>query len=450
MKKILFLILIFSALFFACENQTRQSCDQASVNRRAYFFMKDWYLWYKTLPNINPADYETLSEMLSELKYREGDKIIDRFSYAIKKTEHDDYYAGKRYGMGTSWKRDEDGRLFVFLVYPDSPAGDAGLKRGHQILAINDVSIEELDENSRYNLEHANDKNFVEKTDWNNVYNAENQGEAVKIKVLEDGQKEIETTLYLDDYTMKSVLTAKVLENDGKKIGYLNFKAFISPSEDELNEAFAMFKSEKIEKLVLDLRYNGGGLVRIAEQLINLIGGKKTDGEKIIKIIFNDKHSDQNSDYIGKNLDNSLDSIDELAVIATRGTASASEMVINSLAPYLNVYVIGTTTYGKPVGMNSKDICDQTIIPITFKYANSEDYGDFYLGIEADCAAEDDCAHDFGDDNEDSLKEALYMLANKKCSEDSIEVKRRLNQNYFLEELIPFRLKGVNKIDYSF
>ena len=148
MKKAL--IFLFFASFFlliSCENSIEADCSQASVNRHAFAYLKEWYLWYEHLPAINPADYESLDKMIAVVKYREGDKLIDRFSYAVKKEEHDNYYAGKRYGMGMSMMRDEENNIYISMVYPESPAGVAGLKRGQKLLAMNGVTVEELDEN---------------------------------------------------------------------------------------------------------------------------------------------------------------------------------------------------------------------------------------------------------------------------------------------------------------
>lgn len=446
-KTSFFLFLVSFFLLVSCENHIASECSQASVNRQAFAYLKEWYLWYEYLPAINPADYESLDKMIAAVKYREGDKLIDRFSYAVKKEEHDNYYAGKRYGMGMSTQRDENNDIFITMVYPGSPAGEAGLKRGQKLLAMNGVTVEELDENGTYNKEHRNDEDFEEKTDWNNVYNAENKGEVVQFKVLDEGE-ELETTVVLDDYIGKSVLAYKVLDHDGVKTGYIHFKSFINSSEDELNEVFAHFKEENVEQLVLDLRYNGGGLVKIAHQLVNLIVGDKVKGDEIIKLIYNNKHSEQNYSYKGEVLKNSLSGISKVAVIVSSGTASASEMVINSLTPYVEVVLVGETTYGKPVGMNSRDFCDQTIVPITFKYANSLDYGDFFLGMEADCAADDDIKHDFGDEREAELAVSLYYLSNGKCPSNA-DVKSFAKRKT-IEERIPLQLKGMGKIDYTF
>ena len=446
-KTALFLFLVLFFVLVSCENHVVPDCSQESVNRQAFAYLKEWYLWYEYLPAVNPASYDSLDKMISAVKYREGDVLVDRFSYAVKKTEHDDYYAGKRYGMGMSMQRDENNDVFITMVYPGSPAGTAGLRRGQQVLEMNGFTVEELDENNAYNKEHRGDDDFEEKTDWNNVYNAENKGEAVQFKVLEEGV-EFETTVVLDDYIGKSVLADKILEHDGVKTGYIHFKSFITSSEDELNEVFARFKEENVEQLVLDLRYNGGGLVRIARQLVNLVAGDKVKGDDIIKLIYNNKHPEQNTSYKGEVLKNSLSNIRKVAFIVSSGTASASEMAINSLTPYVEAALIGETTYGKPVGMNSKDICDQTIVPITFKYANSQDYGDFFLGMEADCAANDDFKHDFGDEREEELAAALYFLSNGKCLENAAVKSPQTRKT--IEELIPIELRGMGKIDYSF
>jgi carboxyl-terminal processing protease len=448
MNKVFFIFFTFFLFFAACENKVHEECSQEAINRRAFAYMKEWYLWYEHLPAIDPASYETLRDMVVDVRYHDGERLVDRFSYAVKKVEHDNYYAGKRYGMGTSWKRDDESNLFVSMVYPESPADEAGLRRGQQIMEINGYTIEELDENAEYNKENADKAGFKKKTDWSNVYNAENEGEPVEMLLLEEGE-DLTTTVYLGNYSQKSVLKTEIIDNNGTKTGYIHLKAFITPSRDELNEAFGYFKEENIEELILDLRYNGGGYVSISEQLINLIAGKTVAGEKVIKILYNDKRSDNNKHYSGKVLENSMD-FKRVAIITTKGTASASEMVINSLDPFVEVAVIGNTTSGKPVGMNSRDICDQTIVPITFKNANAVDYGDYYFGIEATCLSDDDFRHDFGDEREDSMREALFYLANGKCSEKSDILRTTPRKIKHPLELIPFELEGMNAIDYSF
>ena len=98
-------------------------------------------------------------------------------------------------------------------------------------------------------------------------------------------------------------------------------------------------------------------------------------------------------------------------------------MVIN-FNRSVDVSIIGDTTYGKPVGMNAKNICDQTIVPITFKNANAVDFGDYYHGISANCNSVDDYKHDFGDKDEASLKEALNYLKNRKMLRNSTDLEK--------------------------
>jgi len=131
----------------------------------------------------------------------------------------------------------------------------------------------------------------------------------------------------------------------------------------------------------------------------------------------------------------------DLAVITTRGTASASETIINGLAPFINVSTFGDTTYGKPVGMNPKNICEKwTLVPITFKLANETGYGDYFNGIKPTCKSQDDFKHDFGDIKESSLKEALYYFEHKQCS-----IKTKPIQKFH-----SLNLKGIYKLMDTF
>jgi C-terminal processing protease CtpA/Prc len=108
--------------------------------------------------------------------------------------------------------------------------------------------------------------------------------------------------------------------------------------------------------------------------------------------------------------------LSRLLVVATRGSASASELLINALRPYLTVVVVGDRTYGKPVGQYVLPFCDKVIAPVSFSIRNIADQGDYFDGIPADCAADDDISHDLGDAEESSLAEALSVLSTGECS----------------------------------
>jgi hypothetical protein len=165
----------------------------------------------------------------------------------------------------------------------------------------------------------------------------------------------------------------------------------------------------------LDLRYNGGGRISIAEQLASLIGGATTDGEVFATLQYNDKHQDSNSTYLFSNRANKLD-LNRVIILTTDNTCSASEMIINALDPHIEVVTVGTTTCGKPIGMSPREYCDMVMAAINFKVVNSEGYGDYFDGISSQCVVNDAIVADWGDLADPVLAEGLYFAENSACS----------------------------------
>ena len=139
------------------------------------------------------------------------------------------------------------------------------------------------------------------------------------------------------------------------------------------------------------------------------------------RLVFNDKNQSSNQSYFLRPLIHALN-LDQLIVITTASTCSASEMIINGLSPYpdLDIKTVGSTTCGKPVGMNAFQFCDSMLVPVTFAVANqdqvaSDTVADYFDGLPADCAAEDDFRVAFGDIDDPMLAEALYVSANNGC-----------------------------------
>ncbi len=213
------------------------------------------------------------------------------------------------------------------------------------------------------------------------------------------------------------VSLTQIVEVDGRKVGYLFFRNFVRPSEAALNEAFTALKAAGATELVLDLRYNGGGLVDVAVQLASLIGGARTSSQVMINWAFNDRIA-ASSNRVTRFLETPPQTLNlqRLVVITTRASASASELIINSLRPYLPVTVVGDTTYGKPVGQYSFTFCEKVLVPVVFSLKNVNNEGDFFTGIPADCAAGDDLAHQLGDPAEASYAEALTVIRTGACS----------------------------------
>ncbi len=197
------------------------------------------------------------------------------------------------------------------------------------------------------------------------------------------------------------------------------FQSFIENSEEELNIAFKEFNDEGIDELILDLRYNGGGRLDIANHLASLITGNENKDEIFSKFQHNNKYSQLDSEKVYKLSSplNRLVGMSRIFVITSEDTASASEAVINSLKPYFNndVILIGTATHGKPVGMYSFKFYDLVLAPISFKVNNANGEGGYFDGIQPDCISEDDLSQVFGNEEEGSLEAALYYIEKGEC-----------------------------------
>ena len=215
--------------------------------------------------------------------------------------------------------------------------------------------------------------------------------------------------------TIPTVSLARVFEADGRRIGYVFFRNFVRPSVAALDEAFAMLREARVDELVLDLRYNGGGLVDVAVHLASLIGGTPLRDQVFAEYRHNDKNVHRNQTLRFREAEQAL-SLSRLVVIATQGSASASELVINALKPFMPVVVIGDRTYGKPVGQYVIPFCDKVVAPVAFSMVNADGEGDFFEGLPATCLAPDDIDRDLGDAEEGSLAEAIRFIRTGACS----------------------------------
>ena len=367
-------------------------CSVKGQNKILYDIMKDIYLWYEQVPNLDYELYSNLDGLLKDLRY----KKYDKWSYITSLKDNNNYFEEGTYiGTGYSFYWFNNNTVYIKFVYKNSPADKAGLKRGAEILELNGKTIKEIN-------------------DWSELEGKDEIGVKVKLKVKIDS--EIKNIILTKNIVkINSILKDSVLNIDGKKIGYLVFKSFIEPSREELKTVFSRFKQEEIDELILDLRYNPGGRLKVASYLASLIGGDKTINNLFETIKYNNKFSSLNYGYKFTNEKNSL-GLSQVYIITTDNTASASESIINGLKPFLDVYLIGSKTSGKPVGMDAYSFCNIYLAPITFKGVNANGEGDYFDGIPVNCEVKDNIFYQFGDIEEWMLKETIYYIQNGKCS----------------------------------
>ena len=373
-----------------------QDCSILGQNESVYSILRDYYFWYRNMPSVSPAIFATPDALLDTVRYRPLDTT---FSYITSASSSQAYYGESQYlGFGFSMKFTTGYELRVTDVYPSSPAAEAGFDRGTEILTLNGKSVQRTYEDG----------------EWGTIWGGEEAGYAVTVGFKTAGGETRSSRMAKRVVTIPTVPLTRVYESGGRKTGYVVFKNFVEPSYAALDAAFAQLRDAGATELVLDLRYNGGGLIAVAQYLGGLIGGDRTTNEVFAQYVHNDKQSSRNNAIRFGRPAYSFP-LNRVFVITTRSSASASELIINALRPYLPVVVIGDNTYGKPVGQYGFRICDKMFWPVSFSVQNSRGQGDYYNGFVPDCRAADDIGHAFGDPAEASLATALTYVATGAC-----------------------------------
>lgn len=389
----------------ACDRQTDpfkveppKDCNIDSQNQFVIDVMSDYYLWNADLPTaLDIATYESPEALVKDL--RVGD---DRWTRIADKVTSDALFMeGKFIGLGYKTLRGPENEVRLSFVSDNSPASAAGLVRGDMIVGVEGYTVAELDEGDL----------------WTEVYGENDEGVAVDVEIerLATGEREV-VTLTKQWIDIVSLPVASVLDGPGgAPVGYFVMDKFVETTKAELDAAFAMFKEAGASRVVIDLRYNGGGLISVAERLVNLAVGADHAGSVAYSFQYNSNYASENNSTPISELGSSIGA-DEIIVLTSSRTLSASELVINALFPYAEVTLVGSATGGKPVGSKSFEFCEKKLFPITFRLVNAAGNTDYFDGLPADCWAEDDLFHQLGDPDEAMLAAALAYLDTGACA----------------------------------
>lgn len=386
----------------------------------AFAQLKQWYLFPETLPaSLDPTPYKTVGEYVDALTATARAQNKDRyFTYTTSMKSEDAYYnSGSNAGFGVRLSYETAGRVFVSESFENAPALAAGIDRGTEILAVGTTPE---------NLKNVSD--IIAASGSQGVTDALGASTVGTSRVLRVSTGGVVSTVTLTkaDYSMTPVSSrygAKIINEGGKQYGYINLRTFISTADPALREAFNQFRTAGVTNIIIDLRYNGGGLVSIAELMGDLMGGNRNTTEQFDYMMYRSDKQTNNTTRYFKPQPQSI-APTRVAFIGTGGTASASELLINGMRPYLraNAALIGTNTYGKPVGQIAidKSSCDDRLRVIAFSLKNADRDGDYYDGIaskmEASCQAGDDINYPMGDPREASTRSALDFLQGKTCT----------------------------------
>ncbi len=389
------LLVLISAAFLvsSCTKEEDDLDDDQRVaeNTEFYKLMREWYYWYDKMPDINPASqmYRDVYDVMEAIRHLP----LDRWSYITSKEEFDSYYLESKfigYGFGSAF--DAQGNLRVTFIFNTVGMYEKGVRRSWILREVNGTTVR-----PGVNI--------------NQLLGANEIGVSNNFLFIDPDGEEVAMTLSKDEVFMNTVLHKEVIEYGGINAGYLVFKNFTTPSFDELEEAVDYFNAEGIDELILDLRYNGGGQTNVANFLASIIGGEKVADKPFAKYLYNEKKAEDHNFIDSMKYESNIFNVDRLITITTRATASASEMVINGLKPFMDVYIVGDNTYGKPMGMNAWYYGDKyAFVPVTFKIANANGDGDYFDGLVANSYVADDITRPFGDPEEASLKEALEFI----------------------------------------
>ena len=170
--------------------------------------------------------------------------------------------------------------------------------------------------------------------------------------------------------------------------------------------------------MVVDLRYNPGGTLHSAAGIAGAVVGERGRGKVFASTHHNSRYRDRDSlERFRIPQDGGLGS-QELVVITSSASCSASELLVKGLEPYLHGAAVGSKTCGKPVGSTRLESDGWTYAEISFAVRNARGEGAYFDGLPPTCAAIDDVTHELGDPEEASLRESLHYIGTGRCSDE--------------------------------
>ena len=421
MRKIIPYILL---LFFTISCKDKDD----NISSRQYDFeiedfiwegLNTYYYWQNSISDLADNRFDSQKSYASFLsRFNANHDLLfesllsenDRFSWIMS-----DYTAlenqlrrvYKTSGMMIGLARiGESNDLFAYVRYvlPGSDAAAKNIERGDLFLSVN---------NEQLTIDNYRD-----------LLSSDVELFSIQLAQISDQTVTptgISVDLVKSEIQENPIKITKLIELNNTKIGYLMYNGFVADFDNELENTLAQFQTQGVNQLIVDLRYNRGGRTSSSIKLASMITGQFS-GEVFAQTQHNDKLSSYNEDYLFEATAVQL-KMDRLYVISSSETASASELLINGLSPYIDVILIGDNTTGKNVGSYSiYDWIDNegnvnprhtwAMQPITLKIANSEGFADFESGLQADYILQEDIANlgTLGEIDEPLLEKTLEVM----------------------------------------
>ncbi len=392
------------------------SCSTAEERLWLADYFDDWYFWRQQAPSPSPLADRTVAEFFQAKLYTGSDPRWprDRWSRMEPSADYDRFFSQGRllgYGVflaGLEITGQPQRPLRVRYVEPRSDAAAQGLLRGDEIVSANGRSAAQI----------------VAADDFG-AFTPTAEGQTLAL-VLRRAGVERSVTLSAQAYALTPVNTSTVLQTPGgRRMGYLVVKDMISQAEDPLATVFAEFKAAGVQDLVIDLRYNGGGLVSVANTLASYVSGSRGKDQPFTRLLYNDRRADRENETYRLAEPRSALSLSRVYLLTGQRTCSASELVINGLRPFVDVVTVGDTSCGKPVGFRPVSRCDTTFSVVNFETVNARDEGRYFDGFDASCAVADDLNHPLGSVDEALLSAARQHADSGRCPAPAAAAERR-------------------------
>jgi carboxyl-terminal processing protease len=401
---------------------TSATCSLSARQDWVLAQMQEWYLFPDLLASgVNKADHTSVQSYIDALVAPARAQSRDRFfTYITSIAEENAFFEqGETAGFGFRLGYDTGARrVFVIEAFEGTPALGQGLDRGSELLAIG---------TSEATLQTVN--SLMATQGPFGVVDAmgpDSPGTTRVFRIRDAGGVERVITMAKADYALDPVSGRygfSIINDGGRQVGYINLRTFIDTADADLRAAYQSFRNAGVTELVIDLRYNGGGLISIAELMGDLMG-RNLNGQVFDYITFRPSKAAENSTYRFRAQPQAIQPT-RIAFITSRGSASASEMIINSMQPYLpetELALVGENTFGKPVGQIALDraACDDRLRVVALRVENANRQGDYYTGLASTvprtCRAFDDIGFQLGDRRENMLSVALDFVGGRGCT----------------------------------
>lgn len=437
--------------------------DRMGTAMHEKMWLRSWsdetYLWYNEIDDNDPLPLNVL-DYFNQLKTNErtdSGSLKDNFHFSQSTEDYNERtQSGVSSGYGISWefvRSSAPRKLIVRYTEPGSPAEIAGVMRGDEIRFVDGVDFVNASLQSEVDILNAG--LFPDASGETHTFTLVNPGQ--------NGQADDSRVIDLVSASVEIVPVQNVttLDTPIGRVGYMQFNTYIRAAQPGLIRAFQQFSNEGVTDLVVDLRYNGGGLLAMASQLAYMVAGSaQTDGLTFESTQYNDKHTttspvtgrtlsptpfyDREIDYAaGQFTSVMLPSVNltRVYVLATGSTCSASEAFINGLRGIdVEVVLIGDTTCGKPFGFFPQDNCGTTYFTIQFTGINEKGFGEYSDGFiptqtpqfaaeVKGCRVEDDFTKGLGDVDEGMLSAALGYAQSGECPTETALAGKTIESN---------------------